>query len=447
MSGFTRTLNPMLLLTVIGMLAWYPVKAQQSLIDKGQTARAAGDLDVAERHFRTALNAQPDNPDPALFLSIVLTAQGRPDAALQVLSPFAERFPDYIGLHLARVRALAASGDVAGAERVNETILQRAPDNAAALASRARLHLRRGNADPAERLYRRVLAENPAHRAALVGHVDAALLRRKPDLAAERLDALITAHPGDPAIAPRRERLADLRAATGEWLLFTQYQLGSIDGSAGVRHRGVIDLTRETPGMVLRGRLHEERRLGDHDHLVTGYIVPWRDLSATPTFRASMGPGNRFLAQYRLGVGINTSLRTTDGPLPSTNLLADVQQSIFDVGLIQRYGFGARQYVRMNNGSLFLTGWTYLTVDENDNNIFGWVLSANRRLSNGVGLVAGYGVAPEDAEGRTIVIRTAFAGVRFPLSEDVRLFVDMAHENVVDIDRRANVAVGLSFRF
>lgn len=442
-----KILQAMVILTMVGLTVSQPALSQQSEIEKGRAARDAGNLEVAERHFRTALKAQPDNPDAALFLAIILTARGQPDSALEILAPFENRFPDYAGLHLARVRALAAVGRLSEAERLSERLLSGAPDNPAVQAARARLHLRRGDLEPAEALYDRILDRDARHRAALVGMVDAALMRQRADLVGQRLDVLARTFPDDPALVSRRQRLADLRDTQQEWTLFSQYQLGSISSNNGIRHRAIADLTRETPDMVLRGRLQEERRRGDHDHLLTGYVTPWRDSRLTPTFRASLGPGNRFLTQYRLGAGVNWLAQQGDSALPVTSLLADVQQSIFDVGLIQRYGLGARQYVRVGSGTFFLTGWTYLTVDENDNNILGWVVSATRRFANGVGLVAGFGIAPEDAEGRVIVTQTAFTGLRVPLTGEVRLYIDLAHENVIDVDRRVNAAIGLSFSF
>lgn len=440
-------LPTMAMLLLLGWSLPSPVAAQQSEIEKGRAARAAGDLETAERHFRTALAAQPDNPDPALFLAIVLTARGNPDAALKVLSPFENRFPDYVGLHLARVRALAATGDIMAAEALAEELLSRTPDDAAVLSARARMHLRRGDPSAAEALYRRALDQAPSQRAALIGMIDVALQQQRPDIAQQRLEELAVGFPDDPALAPRRDRLADLRDSQRQWTLFTQYQLGAIGAKAGTRHRAVVDLTRETPRSVLRGRLQEERRRGDHDHLLTAHVTPLRDGRLTPTFRAALGPGNRFLPQYRLGAGVNWLARKSDGPLPVTSLLADVQQSVFDAGLIQRYGLGARQYVQVESGTLFLTGWSYLTIDENDNSILGWVASATRRFANGVGAVAGFGIAPEDAEGRTIVTQTTFAGLRLPVGEETRLYLDLAHENVVGVDSRVNVAIGMSFSF
>jgi hypothetical protein len=81
-----------------------------------------GDMVLAEAHSRTAQQLSPNLPMSAAILAGALQAQGRGDAAREVLSAFARRRPD---VRLDTIAAMMASRQpdyLAGRERLFATL-------------------------------------------------------------------------------------------------------------------------------------------------------------------------------------------------------------------------------------------------------------------------------------------------------------------------------------
>ncbi|WP_417512914.1 tetratricopeptide repeat protein [Minwuia sp.] len=441
-----------LLILLISLSAWAgsaTAETFKQFYDQGRAAREAGDLDRAEALFRAAMDKAPGNPDAALFLGLTLNGLGRPEEAVRLLEPFVERFPDYVGLDLALIRAMAAVGDHDRAERRMDALLQRFPDNAAARALDARIDLYQQRPAEAERKYAALLSDEPDNRAAQVGSIDAALALPDIARAERRLQRLEATFPGDPAITSRRERLRGLkqaRDAREDWIVALGYRVGDFDPDLK-RHEGVLDIVRERPGDIYRLRLETESRNGEVDAIADAFLTPWRNEIYVPTLRLGIGPGNDFLPDYRVGADVSVRVRDAGGLLPVTVLDAGILASGLNDGQAERLSLGAVQYFDVGYGSFYTTFRGFLTNDENGNNILGWVGQADWRFPGGWAIRGGYGVAPEDSEGRTIVIRTAFSAVELPLSDRTTVIGSFAREDIRDITRRYFIGLTLKYEF
>lgn len=436
--------SALLFVSCVLALASLPVSADtfKEFYDRGRSERDAGNLESAEKLFRKALEKAPDNPDAALFLGLTLNGLGRASESAELLRPFTKRFPDYVGLHLTLVRAVAATGAHQEAESLIADVRRRFPENIAARAVEARVDLYLLRPESADRKYSALLSDAPENRAALVGHVDAALALQDASSAERRLARLRAAFPGDPAVVSREERIANLKRGLAaaedariNWIAALGYRIGDFDDGID-RHRIVADLVRERPEDIYRLRLESERRSSRTDFIADVFATPWRNEIYVPTLRAGIGQGNGFLPDWRLGAEVDVRVRDADGIFPVTVVDAGVLASGINGGVAERFSLGVKQFLNLGYGTSSGTFRGFLTNDENGGNIFGWVARADWRSPGGWALGAGYGVAPEDSEGATIVIRTLFASAEAPITDDISLVGSLSREEIEDITER-----------
>ncbi len=99
-------------------LVWStPSDASKPIIDRGNAALAAGQLDAAERSFQTATNANPKVPALWLWLGDVQAARGNDQGAEASARSALAIAPRYPAAHRLLADVLMRRGDIAGARK------------------------------------------------------------------------------------------------------------------------------------------------------------------------------------------------------------------------------------------------------------------------------------------------------------------------------------------
>ncbi len=115
----------------------------------GALTADAGDLDSAERHFRTVLELKPDHSEARNNLGVVLLRHGRAHEAATLLREAAVLAPADVNTRVHLGDALLAIGDMAGAEAAYVAARIRAPADVRALGGLAKLYLAQSRFDRA----------------------------------------------------------------------------------------------------------------------------------------------------------------------------------------------------------------------------------------------------------------------------------------------------------
>lgn len=144
-----------------------------------------GQLEEAVLHLRRAVELDPDFPEAHFNLGTALLRQGHADEALEALDRVLELDPGHVGARLRRAGLRRDRGDGEGARADLETLLKRDPLNTEALEDLAVLLARRGREREAESLLRGTLAQDPpAEVAARIHFTRAFLANERRDLEA-----------------------------------------------------------------------------------------------------------------------------------------------------------------------------------------------------------------------------------------------------------------------
>lgn len=126
-----------------------PMAAVGAAITLGSIAEARGNLPAAERSYRSAVNAAPDNPVALNNLSFVLTTQGRAEEALPLIDKALKmrpNQPDFLDTRAAALRLLNRQKE---AEDALRTALDGRPDDASLMLNLAEVQLLRKEPDDA----------------------------------------------------------------------------------------------------------------------------------------------------------------------------------------------------------------------------------------------------------------------------------------------------------
>lgn len=151
----------------------------------------------AEKHFRRALDVDPDNADALCNLGGALDARGEYLEAERMLRRAIKSKPAFVRAQCALASVLIMQVRVGDAEAVLAKVLRSSPREAAALVGMANVMRLNGRFEEERRLLKRALECSPRLPAAWAGlahtrrmtSTDAAWLRGAEDLLAESLDA------------------------------------------------------------------------------------------------------------------------------------------------------------------------------------------------------------------------------------------------------------------
>lgn len=81
------------------------------LLHVGQAALAEGAVEAAREYFRQAVAARPDDPQVPISAAVAALRANRPELAVELLAPAAERFPKSAAVHRALGAAYYRGGD------------------------------------------------------------------------------------------------------------------------------------------------------------------------------------------------------------------------------------------------------------------------------------------------------------------------------------------------
>jgi len=110
----------------------------------GWTAERMGQLDVAERHYRKALDTDPNYSNAMLALAKVLAVNGKGAEAVDIMKAYAEKNPTDTRVRTALVEALTSAGDYDAAIEQVRNVLRTTPDDVGAYRSLSRIYFQKG---------------------------------------------------------------------------------------------------------------------------------------------------------------------------------------------------------------------------------------------------------------------------------------------------------------
>ncbi len=145
---------------------------QQALADASRAHRQ-GQIGLAERLYRSVLEAYPEQPDASHYLGLIAHQTGRGDLAERLLERSVAQAPDNPVFHYNYAGVLALSGRGQEAVPHYQRALELRPTDADAWHGLAGVLLTMGHEGDAIACWQRGLAAVPAHRASLCGIADA----------------------------------------------------------------------------------------------------------------------------------------------------------------------------------------------------------------------------------------------------------------------------------
>jgi biofilm PGA synthesis protein PgaA len=240
-------------------------------------ALALGELDEAERRYRSTLAGWPGQLEATLGLFWTLVEQWEFAAADQLLEAFLEAQPtrrtaeglreplpnpDRLPALLARHLGWALAGDLARAQRGLEALHAAAPLNLDLRQELASVYNWRGWPRRADALYLRIVALDPEHVPARIGRIAAALATDERPTAVALADSLARLAPRAETVR-RAQRQVEVDAA---WQLHARYGQGwSSGGEFGTDDRTMVTEITSAP-LAHRVRLHAGTRRADADY-------------------------------------------------------------------------------------------------------------------------------------------------------------------------------------
>ena len=237
-------------------------------------------LDVAEEHFRKAVDSDPqsrearrtlasfyiqqkqldraeevakglaaldgDRPDGRAVLGEFYFQVGRPEDAVRVYQEIVQQSPDYTKGRYRLGELLMGRGDLAGAEAQAKTVLDKNPNDQQARLLRARLALNAGDAKSAIEDLKEVLKQDARHQAGLYYMAEANLRAGQIEQARIFASDLERSYP---AYLPAKLMQVQINLAAGDWQA-AQRQSSDL----------LADLDKLTPDPVFTPQLIHEMR-------------------------------------------------------------------------------------------------------------------------------------------------------------------------------------------
>jgi len=204
-----------------------------------ETLFETGEIKLAEKAARTALDNYPTSRPARILLARTLLAQGLMRDAQAALDKLADPSPYAIAI---RGQIKLAAGDVDGARADFDAAVQKQPNLEPALVGQATLALRAGDVEAARRLIEPRVTDKGASPAIAIA--DAAVLRRGDDAAKQKAKAMLERLAGGAAgaLTPRAElELARLDREEGDFgAARKMYASAGQAGNAEARLEGAV---------------------------------------------------------------------------------------------------------------------------------------------------------------------------------------------------------------
>lgn len=129
------------------------------------TEQGGGEVEDAIKHYRRALELDPERADARLSLALILL-RDRPDEARSHFEYLIARQPDNVDVVLGLAQAQRMLSETEKARSLVEAVLAKEPENAKALTERGRIALQCSELAEAETYFRQAIAADPANREA-----------------------------------------------------------------------------------------------------------------------------------------------------------------------------------------------------------------------------------------------------------------------------------------
>lgn len=149
-----------------------------------------------------------------------------------------------------------------------------------------------------------------------------------------------------------------------------------------------------------------------------------------------------FRPKWQLGLGGRARLT---GEQNATIATIDARQARFAGGDVQTLTPGVEQYLA--GGQVWITAQWINLFDETGRHRAGWLARGDVLATDRLRLFAGYADAPDTSEGRTLDVRSVFAGVAYGLSDTLEVRGSFSREDRSMGADRNTVSVGLGWRF
>jgi predicted O-linked N-acetylglucosamine transferase (SPINDLY family) len=257
------------------------VQARQVMLARALACHRAGALDEAEKLYRTALAAQPDDFDALHYLGVLERQRGRAEEALHLIGRALEVKPDSPEAHSNLGNALQSAGRPLEAVASYDRALALRPDYVVALNNRGNALQSAGRHAEAVASYERALAVNP-------GLADALNNRGTALAALDRLQEALESYDRALALKPDYADAHANRGAALEALKRPEEALESYDRALALQADHAI---------ALNNRANALRALARHDEALASYD---RALALRPEYADALhNRGNVLLALNR----------------------------------------------------------------------------------------------------------------------------------------------------
>jgi len=181
--------------------------SSEMFLTTGAQALKAKRFDLAERAFRAAIEANPENQRAHLNLAVVLAKDGRLDAAEESAREALRIDPDYVYAYFNLGTIYEARGQQAEAVTFYLKALAGDPENLKANFQLANLLMQAGDFSGAARHYRTAIEVAPSFVQARYLEALALIAQDHTDLARLRLDEALEIQPGQPQLMDTLARL------------------------------------------------------------------------------------------------------------------------------------------------------------------------------------------------------------------------------------------------
>jgi Flp pilus assembly protein TadD len=174
---------------LVGLVA-APVSGQQSVAQRADSAWTRGDHRLAERLYRTRLEAQPDDATALHRLVLIGLRRSAFDECDALLGRLLVLAPNDSEVQVTRARLTAARGNLKGARAIVDSILSVKPADVGALQARGLFLGRDADRTGSERAWRQALTLDPANLDSRLGLARALRQQGRHAAAAEILHAV-----------------------------------------------------------------------------------------------------------------------------------------------------------------------------------------------------------------------------------------------------------------
>jgi len=181
--------------------------SSEMFLTTGAQALKAKRFDLAERAFRAAIEANPENQRAHLNLAVVLAKDGRLDAAEESAREALRIDPDYVYAYFNLGTIYEARGQQAEAVTFYLKALAGDPQNLKANFQLANLLMQAGDFDGAARHYRATIEVAPSFVQARYLEALALIAQGRTALACQRLEEALEIQPGQPQLMDTLARL------------------------------------------------------------------------------------------------------------------------------------------------------------------------------------------------------------------------------------------------